>query len=54
MKLRQQIWDRISSEWKLDQLDQLTTEITLGELDSNIELILQGRQKGRVLVNLAK
>jgi len=54
MKLRQQIWDRISSKWKLDQLEQLTTEITLGELDSNIELILQGRQKGRVLVNLAK
>ncbi len=52
MKLRQQIWDRISSEWKLDQLEQLTTEITLQELDSNIELILQGRQKGRVLVNL--
>lgn len=52
MKLRQQIWSRISSEWKLDQLEQLTTEITLHELDSNIELILQGRQKGRVLVNL--
>jgi putative YhdH/YhfP family quinone oxidoreductase len=54
MSLRQQIWDRISSEWKLDQLEQLTTEITLQELDSNIELILQGRQKGRVLVNLSK
>jgi putative YhdH/YhfP family quinone oxidoreductase len=52
MKLRQQIWSRISSEWKLDQLEQLTTEITLHELGSNIELILQGRQKGRVLVNL--
>ncbi len=52
IKLRQQIWDRISSEWKLDQLEQLTTEITLQDLDSNIELILQGRQKGRVLVNL--
>jgi len=54
MKLRQQIWGRISSEWKLDQLEQLTTEITLSELDSNIELILQGKQKGRVLVSLAE
>ncbi|MFB3148842.1 MAG: oxidoreductase, partial [Thermodesulfobacteriota bacterium] len=54
MNLRRKIWDRISSEWKLDQLEQLTTEISLEELDSNIELILQGKQKGRVLVNLAK
>ncbi|MCK5709841.1 MAG: YhdH/YhfP family quinone oxidoreductase [Deltaproteobacteria bacterium] len=54
MKLRQQIWDRISSEWKLDQLEQLTTEITLHELDSNIELILQGKQRGRVVINLSK
>lgn len=54
MKLRQQIWDRISSEWKLDQLEQLTTEITLHELDSNIELILQGKQRGRVVINISK
>ncbi len=54
MKLRQQIWDKISNEWKLDQLEQLTTEITLHELDSNIELILQGKQRGRVVINLSK
>ncbi len=54
MNLRQQIWDRISSEWKLDQLEQLTKEISLDELDSNIELILQGKQKGRVVINLSK
>lgn len=53
MELRQQIWNRMSTDWKVDQLEQLTTEITLEELDSNIELILQGKQKGRVLVNLA-
>jgi len=53
MPQRQNIWNRIASDWKVDQLEQLTTEITLEELDSNIELILQGKQKGRVLVNLA-
>ena len=53
MNLRQEIWDRISTNWKLDNLEQLTTEITLQELDPNIELILQGKQRGRVLVNLA-
>ena len=54
MDQRKSIWDRIASDWKLDTLDQLTKEITLNELDSNIELILQGKQKGRVLVNLEK
>ena len=29
MNLRQQIWDRISSQWKLDQLELLSTEILL-------------------------
>jgi len=51
---RKSIWDRIATDWKLDTLDQLTKEITLNDLDSNIELILQGKQKGRVLVNLEK
>jgi putative YhdH/YhfP family quinone oxidoreductase len=54
MNLRQQIWDRISSEWKLDQLELLSTEISLEELDSHIELILEGKQKGRVVINLSK
>lgn len=52
MPQRQNIWNRIASDWKVDQLEQLTNEITLEDLDSNIELILQGKQKGRVLVNL--
>lgn len=52
MDQRQLIWNRISTDWKLDRLESLTTEITLQELDSNIDLILQGKQKGRVLVSL--
>ena len=54
MPQRQNIWNRIATDWKLDHLEQLTTEITLQELDRNIELILQGKQKGRILVNLHK
>jgi putative YhdH/YhfP family quinone oxidoreductase len=50
--LRQKIWNKIAGEWKLGNLDHLTKEITLEELDPNIELILKGKQKGRVVVNL--
>lgn len=53
MVQRQNIWNRIASDWKVEQLEQLTNEITLEDLDSNIELILQGKQKGRVLVKLS-
>jgi len=54
MSQRQKIWNKIATEWKLDHLEQLTTEITVQELDRNIELILQGKQKGRILVNILK
>ncbi|MFP3866951.1 MAG: YhdH/YhfP family quinone oxidoreductase [Desulfobacteraceae bacterium] len=51
---RLQIWQKLSQEWKLPHLDRLATEITLAELDHHIDLILQGKQKGRVIVNLAR
>ncbi len=52
MEQRQHIWKRMATDWKIDSLEDLTKEITMDELDSNIELILQGGQMGRVLVNL--
>ena len=52
MDIRKKVWDKMANEWKLDNLDQLTNEISLEELDSNIELILKGKQKGRVVVDL--
>jgi acrylyl-CoA reductase (NADPH) len=51
-KPRKQIWRKLSGEWKLDHLDRLAKEITLSGLDHHIELILQGKLKGRVIVNL--
>ena len=52
MDQRQAIWNRMASEWKIDSLEDLTKEITMAELDTNIELILKGGQMGRVLVSL--
>jgi acrylyl-CoA reductase (NADPH) len=50
--LRLKIWDRFANEWKLDHLDKITTEISLDRLTDRIELILQGKQVGRTIVNL--
>jgi len=52
MPLRMRIWEKLADEWKLDHLDRLVTEISLDELDKYIEYILQGKQTGRVVVNL--
>ena len=52
--IRRQIWQKLSKEWKLERLDQIATEISLAELDQEIDLILQGKHKGRAIVNLAK
>ncbi|MFP4350118.1 MAG: YhdH/YhfP family quinone oxidoreductase [Desulfococcaceae bacterium] len=52
MDTRVQIWKHLAGDWKLDRLDQIAKEISLGRLDENIDLILEGKQKGRVVVNL--
>jgi len=54
MKTRQKIWQKLADEWKLDHLAELSSEISLDDLDENIELILQGKKKGRTVVNLSR
>ena len=52
MPLRLKVWQKISGEWKIEHLDRLATEISLDELSKHIHLMLQGKQKGRVIVDL--
>ena len=54
MDKRVEIWNRMATDWKLDNLDLICNEIALEQLGENIDLILAGKQKGRVLVNLWK
>ena len=51
-KLRREIWNKLAGIWKFPQLEQLTIECTLEELDPEIDKILAGGQRGRVVVNL--
>lgn len=54
MDARRKVWSRLAGEWKIDALDGIATEVTLDGLDEQIELILKGAQKGRVVVSLQK
>jgi hypothetical protein len=52
MGLRRQVWENLAGPWRIDGLKALSKEISLAELSDNIDLILKGQQKGRVVVNL--
>ena len=52
MPLRQKVWDKIANEWKIPWLDRITSETTLTGVEAEIELMLQGKHKGRTIVHL--
>lgn len=52
MERRVKIWQRLASEWKLENLDKITRTVSLEEINPEIDLILKGGQVGRVVVDL--
>lgn len=52
MKDRLQIWNKLSGSWKPKTLQKLSREVSLEQLPEEINKILEGRQTGRILVNL--
>lgn len=54
MDERLYIWNKIATDWKINNVEKIAKEVTLEELDNEVEKILKGQQKGRVIVNLLK
>ncbi len=52
MDTRLDIWNKLSSDWKLDNLNDNVEEVSLNELDDKIDMMLKGKHKGRTIVNL--
>jgi len=52
MDLRLQVWRNLAGPWKITTIENLSRQITLDDLSDNIDLILKGQQKGRVVVKL--
>lgn len=46
------MWDKLSVQWKLPNLDDLVQEISLDQLPEAIERTLAGQQTGRILIRL--
>ena len=52
MKNREIVWNKLAKEWKPDKLMDIYTEISLNELNDKIDLILNGKLRGRTILNL--
>jgi len=52
LSIRQKIWQKLAAEWKIDHLHDLARLIDLHHLNNEIESILKGKTKGRIVVQL--
>lgn len=53
MRARQLAWNKLAGEWRID-LSDIAKEVSLDELNPQIDAILKGALRGRVVVDLAK
>lgn len=54
MKYRETVWNKLAKEWKPEQLDYTCNEIKLEEVQSKIDLMLEGKLKGRTILALVE
>jgi acrylyl-CoA reductase (NADPH) len=52
MPRREKIWKKLASEWKLDGMDKVVSEIPLRDIDARIDDMLAGRHKGRTVITM--
>ncbi len=52
MKYRARVWKMLSDEWKPSELEDTCSEIGLKDLQQKIELMLQGKLKGRTVLKM--
>jgi putative YhdH/YhfP family quinone oxidoreductase len=53
MPVRQIIWQKIASEWKIDWLPTITTEASFDEINDKIDLMLQRKHIGRTIIRMS-
>lgn len=50
LDIRHTLWNKLAGDWKVKNLDDIKTVISLDELPAYLDLILKGKTKGRVVV----
>ena len=49
---RIELWNKLANEWKPENLESITRTVTLENLESEIQQMLDGKAKGRVVVEI--
>jgi len=52
MAYREAVWNKLAKDWKPDNLMDIYKEISLEELSDHIDLMLDGKSKGRTIVDM--
>ncbi|MEJ2133318.1 MAG: oxidoreductase, partial [Gammaproteobacteria bacterium] len=52
LEQKEELWSRLATEWKLDNLATLKTTLTLDTLSEAIDQILAGKMVGRGVIEL--
>jgi putative YhdH/YhfP family quinone oxidoreductase len=52
MRHREKVWQQLASNWKPSTLQSTCTEISLNEIQENVDLMLQGKLKGRTVIKM--
>ena len=52
LDLRKRIWNKLASEWKINQIKDLAQIVDLNHLSDEINNMLKGKIKGRIVVRL--
>jgi len=49
---KRRVWEKLGSQWKLENLESLCTEIEFSNLESSLATVLKGGATGRFVLNL--
>lgn len=52
METRVKVWNLLSDNWKIDNLEENAEEVSLEELNKKIDHMLKGKHVGRTIVNI--
>jgi len=52
LQTKSRVWSKLASDWKLDGLDEICTEIEFDQLEASLTSVLQGGATGRFVLNL--
>lgn len=52
MNVRKQVWEKLANEWKPDHLDEIAQYVSLEDIPTQMDFILQGKTKGRIVAEL--